>query len=61
MNRYVVRMEVPEGELKRIFDRMTKAQETIFECYNELSRLGVVVFKETPAAANDNDARGEGQ
>mgnify|MGYP001050882605 FL=1 len=42
MNGYSVRMEVKKGEVKKIMDRLTKAQETIYECYNELQELGVL-------------------
>lgn len=42
MNGYSVRMEVKEGEIKKIMDRLTKAQETIYECYGELQELGVL-------------------
>ena len=41
LNGYSVRMEVKKGEVKKIMDRLTKAQETIYECYNELQELGV--------------------
>ena len=42
MNGYSVRMEVKEGEIKKIMDRLTKAQETIYECYGELQELGIL-------------------
>ena len=42
MNGYSVRMEVKEGEIKKIMDRLTKAQETIYECYEELQELGIL-------------------
>lgn len=42
MNGYSVRMEVKKGEIKKIMDRLTKAQETIYECYEELQELGVL-------------------
>ncbi|MCI8993000.1 MAG: hypothetical protein HFG80_09845 [Eubacterium sp.] len=42
MNGYFVRMEVKEGEIEKIMDRLTKAQETIYECYGELQELGVL-------------------
>ncbi len=42
MNGYSVRMEVKEGEIEKIMDRLTKAQETIYECYGELQELGVL-------------------
>lgn len=31
-----------EGEIKRIMDRLTAAQETICECYGQLQELGVL-------------------
>lgn len=42
MNGYSVRIEVKEGEIKKIMDRMIKAQEIIYECYGELQELGVL-------------------
>ena len=42
LNGYSVRMEVTEGEIKKIMDRLTKAQETIYECYGELQELGIL-------------------
>ena len=42
MNGYSVRMEVKEGEIKKIMNRLTKAQETIYECYGELQELGIL-------------------
>ena len=42
MNGYSVRMEVKEGEIKKIMDQLTKAQETIYECYGELQELGIL-------------------
>ena len=44
MNGYSVRMEVKEGEIKKIMDRLTKAQETIYECYGELQELGILTW-----------------
>ena len=49
MNGYSVRMEVKEGEIKKIMDRLTKAQETIYECYGELQELGILTV------VSDND------
>lgn len=42
LNGYSFRMEVKEGEIKKIMDRLIKAQETICECYGELQELGVL-------------------
>lgn len=42
MNGYSVRMEIKDGEIRKIMDRLIKAQETIYECYGELQELGVL-------------------
>ena len=47
MNGYSVRMEVKEGEVKEIMDRLTQAQETIYKCYSELQDLGVLTVVQT--------------
>lgn len=53
MNNYSIRIEVPEGELSKILNKLNKAQETIYECYQELERLGVVkLVKEKDASGN---------
>jgi hypothetical protein len=41
-------MEIPEGRLAEIFDRLHKAEQEISNCYNELRYLGVVRIKEAP-------------
>lgn len=45
MNNYCIEIEVPEGKVKEILDRLTAAQETIRQCYGELTRLGVLVVR----------------
>ena len=45
MDNYSIRIEVPEGKVKEILDRLTEAQETIYRCYDELNRLGVLVVR----------------
>lgn len=42
MTGYSVRMEVKEGEIKKIMDRLKEAQEVIYECYSELQDYGVL-------------------
>lgn len=56
MNNYSIRIEIPEGEIKNIFDKMNEAQETIRKCYSELQMLGVVKITEKPSAATDGDS-----
>lgn len=52
MNKFGIQIEVPEGEVKAVLDKLTKAQETIRECYQELEDLGVLVIKEETASGN---------
>ncbi len=56
MQNYSIRISVPDGEVKRILDELTKAQETIYKCYNKLQELGVVTISE---AAGKQLAAGE--
>lgn len=52
MNNYGVCIEIPEGRVKEILDKLTAAQNTIYDCYNELERLGVVTVREKAASGN---------
>ena len=54
MNNFGIRIEVPEGEVKKILDELTEAQDKIRECYSKLERLGVLVIKKTPSEATDS-------
>lgn len=42
MTGYVIRIEVPEGRIKKIMERIDKAQQELYECYCELENLGVL-------------------
>ncbi len=46
MNSYHINISVPDGEVKRILDELTEAQEKISECYYKLQELGVVTITE---------------
>lgn len=46
MNNFTIRIDVEEGKVKEILDRLTKAQEEIWNCYNELRALGVINITE---------------
>lgn len=46
MNNYKTRILVPEWTLKSILDRLSAAQQAIYECYRELEKLEVVVINE---------------
>lgn len=54
MGRYMTIVEIPEGKLDEIMNRMEKAQETIYKCYRELQELGIlkVEKKEDTTRAN---------
>ena len=52
MNKFGIQIEVPEGEVKALLDKLTEAQETILNCYYELDRLGVLTIKEKTASDN---------
>lgn len=46
MTNYSIRIEVEDGKVKEILDRIDKAQEEIYKCYSELQNLGVLTIKE---------------
>ena len=52
MNKYAVQLEMPKGKVEEILEKLTAAQETIRECYQELGGLGVLVIKEKTASGN---------
>jgi len=43
---YLIRIEVPEGEVKKTLDELTQAQATICRCYHKLKELGVLHITE---------------
>jgi len=46
MRNYSINIEIPEGRLTKIFNKLDRAQEVIRKCYYELENLGVVKFTE---------------
>lgn len=42
MTGYMLRIEVPEGKIQEILQRIDKAQEEISKCYHELTDIGVL-------------------
>jgi len=52
VRKYDIRIEVQEGEVKKILDELSSAQEKIFECYNRLEILGVITIKEQTTSDN---------
>ena len=52
MNNYHLRIEVTEGKMKEIFNRLTEAQETIRDCLWELESLGVLKIEKGATGGN---------
>lgn len=52
MNKYGIAIEIPEGKLEEILERLTAAQEEISKCYDELRDLGVVTIREKTVSGN---------
>ena len=50
MNNYHLRIEVTEGKMKEIFNRLTEAQET--DCLWELESLGVLKIEKEATCGN---------
>lgn len=42
MYSYYMCLEVKDGKLKELMDRINKAQDEICDCYRELQEMGVV-------------------
>lgn len=53
MQKNFIGIQIEEGELKDIFEELTKAQETIYKCYNRLQQLGVLTIKKSPSGNDD--------
>ena len=54
MRNYSINIEIPEGRLTKIFNKLDRAQEVIRKCYYELENLGVVKFTEASSQTPDN-------
>lgn len=52
MSKYVAFIEIEDGKVDAIMQRLEEAKNTIHECYMELENLGVVTIKEKAASGN---------
>ena len=52
MKKYLLTVEVQEGELQEIMSELQAAQETIYKCYDRMKNAGVLVVKEEAASGN---------
>ena len=42
-------IEVDSEKIEKLFDRIDKAREEIYDCYSELEQIGIVKIKREPA------------
>lgn len=59
MRRYMIRIDVPEGEVKEILEELDKAQQTIYNCYSRLEAMGVINIIEKPSAATNGNSESD--
>lgn len=52
MNKYSITIEIEDGKVKELIERIDSAQRVIYECYCELESLGVLVIKEKSTSGN---------
>lgn len=53
----IARVAIDEEELMAIFEKMDRAKETIWECYEQLKRSGLIVLSKNNVRKEDaNDA-----
>lgn len=53
MDTYSLCIKVKDGEVEGILNRLEKAQEEIYKCYNDLRRLGVLTVEKEEAASGN--------
>lgn len=54
MERYMTIVEISEGKLDEIMNRMKKAQKEIYDCYRELQELGILKVKKEEDTTSGN-------
>lgn len=53
MTNYHMKIAIKDGEVEQIMREMDEAQEKIFECYDRLRALGVVVVEKEKATGDE--------
>lgn len=53
MQGYGVNIIVEDGELEKILNRLSAAQEEIQQCYFELAQMGVLIIKKPSEKSDD--------
>lgn len=56
MRQHFIRFEVEEGEVDKVLQELSEAQEKIRKCYSRLMDLGVMTIREKLPAATDSPA-----
>lgn len=46
MNKYAIRIEIPDGKVRELLERLDAAQQEIYNCYRELDELGVLTMQQ---------------
>lgn len=59
MNKYLIGIEVQDGEIEKIMEELQRAQETICTCYNRLVELGVVTIKKAAPTLETQERQGD--
>ena len=52
---YIGKITVESQKLENILERLSKAQNEIYNCYQELGELGFIEFKHVLAASDSED------
>jgi len=50
MMKYVIKIEVQDGEIEKIMNEIDEAQKTIYQCYGKLQNLGVLKIAKKEAS-----------
>lgn len=53
MTGYEIRIEVKQGEVKKILEELDEAQEKIYDCYRRLQDIGVVTISGAEKTASE--------
>lgn len=48
MKKYTMQFSISEKKIEEILDRLEKAKEEIYECYRELSSIGIEMKPDSP-------------
>lgn len=46
VNKYAIRIEIPDGKVRELLERSDAAQQEIYNCYRELDELGVLTMQQ---------------